>query len=410
MKQTNKILLIIFFLSLFIPVYSQEIKGEDLEVRLFIVGQGGPVYSSWGHTGLAIKNKQNNKDVFFDFGNFYFENENFFKNFALGRMLYMAYANYTQRYIQSIVQNNRDLTEYVLNISNDKKLQMYEALILKSMPENRTYLYHNYNDNCSTRIRDYIDNAVNGQLKTATEIYRGSTFRKSFLLYTSHTDAVGLALSLLQGPPIDKEITIWQEMFLPAVMGEIVQNFTYKNDKGQTVPLILSKDQLNIAKNRKPVPDKYSPPFIRVILLSLILSAIILFLNIRIEKGKIKLFASMNIFAGFILGLTGSVLLFLAAFTDHTYSYNNLNLFMINPIAFFIIPASIMYLIKGEKWKKRIDVLWMIQIVMTLIMILIKILTPLKQDNLLEIILFLPILISFSPLIPGLLKKRKLLR
>jgi len=407
MKLINTIALLLLILFSSTALSAQEFTGEDLEIRLFIIGQGDPVYSSWGHTGIAIKNKLTDRDVFFDFGNFYFEDEDFFKNFAIGRLLYIASAAYTKHYIQSVIYENRDLTEYVLNISPEKKLEMYNALRTKSLPENRTYLYHNYNDNCSTRIRDYIDDATMGQLKSSTDVYRDRSFRSSFLLYTSHIKSFGSALSLLQGPPIDKEISIWQEMFIPAIMGEIISSFQYKDYNENMVPLVLEKRVLNKASGRAIVPDEYERPYIQIITISLFLSLLILYLNFRAEKGKIRGFASANILIGLFIGILGSVLLFLAAFTDHNYSYGNLNLFMINPIALFLIPAGIMYWKKGSKWKKKIDILWLIQIASTLVMVLIKLLTPVKQDNLLEIILFLPILISFSPLFPYLAKEKR---
>jgi hypothetical protein len=45
---------------------------------------------------------------------------------------------------------------------------------------------------------------------------------------------------------------------------------------------------------------------------------------------------------------------------------------------------------------------------LTLIMILLKVFTQVKQDNLLEIILFLPIILSFTPLFPDLLERVKI--
>ena len=410
MNRNLPVILLILLFSMFTKVYSQSLSGDDLEVRLFIIGQGDPVYSLWGHTGIAIKNLNNDLDVFYDFGNFYFEDDDFFKNFAIGRWFCIAWAAYTEPYKQSVLNEERDLTEYVLSLPAEKKLEMYQALKTKALPENRTYLYHHYNDNCSTRIRDYIDIAVSGQLQRSTDFSRGSTFRKSFLLYTSNKKITGSTLSLLQGPNIDNEITIWQEMFLPDILEEVITDFNYTNERGEQVSLVKKINKLYVADQRKLLPETYKSPYIAAIIISTILSAFILFLNIRNQHGKKSYFTFMNILFSFILGTLGTVLLFLTSFTDHTYSYNNLNLFMINPISLFVIPASIMYFKKGLKWKKRLDILWTVQVISTLLMIAIKILTPVKQDNLLEIILVLPVLVAFSPIIPTSMKNLKLLR
>ena len=409
MKLSKTITLMCLFLFSIFMIHSQDINGDDLEVRLLIIGQGDPVYSLWGHTGIAIKNTITDKDIFFDFGNFNFEDEQFFKNFAVGRLLYIAWAAYLEPYIQSVFHDKRDLTEYVLDLSPQKKLELYNALRTKALPENRTYLYHHYKDNCSTRIRDYINDAVYGQLQEKTEVSRGSTFRRSFLLFTSNKKIIGSILSILQGPEIDKEITIWQEMFLPEILKQEIENFQYINEKDENVTLVKRKNILYSTDQRIPLPEKYTPPYSQVILISLFFSAIVLFLNFRSLKGNRRIWAISNILTSFFLGILGSALLFLAAFTDHSYSYNNLNLFMINPVALFIIPVAILYWRKGETWRKKLHILWSLQLIFTLIMILIKILTPVKQDNLLEIILFLPILISYTPLIPRILQKKELI-
>ncbi|MEA1911004.1 MAG: DUF4105 domain-containing protein, partial [Spirochaetota bacterium] len=398
-KKYFKVLVILIFLFI-LPSNAEalDIMGDSLEVRLLIIGQGDPVYSLFGHTGIAIKNKDNGRDIFYDFGNFSFEEDNFFENFAFGHMLYMAYAAYTKSYISLVLPEKRNITEYVLNLSAENKLEMYNNLNIMVLPENRNYQYHHYKDNCSTRIRDYINDGVDGQLQIKTELNNGSTFRKSFLRFTAHKSWVGSFLSILQGPEIDRDITIWQEMYLPDTLEKVIKDFKYKNSKGKIVPLVDSINIIYKDEDRVRIPESYTPPYGRAVIISLLLSSFIVLLNYQSRKNHKIPFVALNIFLGLVLGLLGSVLLFLVAFTDHTYSFNNLNLFMINPIALFVIPSAILYLIKGSKWRSKLDMLWYIQLVSALIMIILKASTPVKQDNLLEIILILPILIAFTPL------------
>lgn len=403
-----KVSLFVLFLSVLVfNAEAADINGDNLEVRLLIVGQGDPVYSLFGHTGIAIKNAESGKDIFYDFGNFSFTEDKFFQNFAFGHMLYMAYASYTKSYIASALQEKRNITEYVLNLSAEKKLEMYNNLNTMVLPENRNYLYHHYKDNCSTRIRDYIDAAVDGQLKNETKVYNGSTFRKSYLRFTAHKAGAGPALSVLQGPEIDKNITIWQEMYLPDTLEHIVKTFKYKNSKGEIIPLVKSKNIIIKTEERTKIPESYTPPYGRGIIIALLLSSYIVVLNLQSRNNHKIPFIVLNIFCGLILGLLGTVLLFLAAFTGHTYSYNNLNLFLINPIALFIIPLSILHLRKGGKWRTILDILWSFQLFSAVLMVLLKVLTPVKQDNLLEILIILPVLFAFTPIIPKLINNKK---
>jgi len=60
-----KVLLFVIFLFILAPnAETLDINGDSLEVRLLIIGQGDPVYSLFGHTGIAIKNTVNGRDVF----------------------------------------------------------------------------------------------------------------------------------------------------------------------------------------------------------------------------------------------------------------------------------------------------------------------------------------------------------
>jgi len=403
----SKILLVIIFLFILVSnAETLDIMGDSLEVRLLIIGPGDPVYSLFGHTGIAIKNKDNGRDIFYDFGNFSFEEDKFFENFAFGHMSYMAYAAYTKSYLALVLPEKRNITEYVLNLSAENKLEMYNNLNVMVLPENRNYLYHHYKDNCSTRIRDYINDAVDGQLRIKTELNIGLTFRKSFLRFTAHKTGVGPVLSILQGPEIDKNITIWQEMYLPDTLESVIKDFKYKNSNGEIVSLVDSINIIYKDEDRVKIPESYTPPYGKAIIISILISSFIILLNYQSRKKYKTPFVILNIFWGLVLGLLGSVLFFLVAFTDHTYSFNNLNLFIINPIALFAIPAAILYLKKESKWRSKLDLLWYIQLVSAIIMIILKAATPVKQDNLLEIILILPILIAFTPLIPKLIGKK----
>ncbi len=403
----KKITITTILLLLFsIAISANKIFEENLEVRLLIIGQGDPVYSSWGHIGLAIKNEKNNMDIFFDFGNFVPAKDEFVKNFAYGRMLYEANAIQTERYISYQKYLNRNITEYTLNLSAENKLKMYNDLSNIVLPENRYYLYHNYNDNCSTRIRDYIDIAIGGQLKDATDVKNGSTYRKSFLKFFSYKKVPGYMLSILQGPNIDREITTWQEMYLPESLENAIKDLKYEDSNGNMVPLVASREIVYKADGRKELPESFSPPYLIVIIISILLSCLILFLNFKSRKGNRIPFSIVNILFGLVFGLLGSVLLFLAVLTDHNYSFYNLNLFMINPLALFSIPAAILFWIKGDKWRGKLDIIWSVQLLSTIIMVLIKVCTPVKQSNLLEIILILPILLAFTPIIPKILQKK----
>ncbi|MCK4540693.1 MAG: DUF4105 domain-containing protein, partial [Spirochaetales bacterium] len=240
MRNIRNLFFILFILFCASLLSAEQFSGDDLDITLIIIGQGDPIYSYWGHTGLIVENHKTGRNLFYDFGNFSFEERDFIRNFVMGRLIYIAAAKASKSYLRYVITENRTITAYTLDISPEKKIEVAAALNQIVMPENRNYLYHHYEDNCSTRIRDYLDMAVDGQLEAASNFSADTTYRHSFLRFTSQNTAASWFLSFLQGADIDKPVTVWQAMYLPAVMEDFVSGFTYLNDEGEDIPFVLN--------------------------------------------------------------------------------------------------------------------------------------------------------------------------
>ena len=51
-------------------------------------------------------------------------------------------------------REDRDVRFQELNLTTAQRTEMARLLATNVLPENRDYLYHHYNDNCVTRLRD----------------------------------------------------------------------------------------------------------------------------------------------------------------------------------------------------------------------------------------------------------------
>jgi hypothetical protein len=156
----------IIFLVLFLSLLSGSIifaQGENLTLKIAVIGPGDELYFWWGHIALVIEDSTANASRFYDYGLFSFDNENFFYNFAFGRLLYSCGVSSTESNFGSYFKTNRDITIYTLEIQNEKRIEIKEFANHNVLPENRDYFYHHFRDNCSTRIRDIIDMMTDGQ-------------------------------------------------------------------------------------------------------------------------------------------------------------------------------------------------------------------------------------------------------
>jgi hypothetical protein len=56
------------------------------------------------------------------------------------------------------------VVEQTLNLTQEEKINLYNALCINYMPENRVYRYNFIYSNCTTKARDIIENCINGKL------------------------------------------------------------------------------------------------------------------------------------------------------------------------------------------------------------------------------------------------------
>ena len=95
--------LFLFLLAIFLPgqfLFAQDegrSRGDDLTLKVAVMGPGDELYFWWGHIALVIEDAATGEARFFDYGLFSFENAHFFTNFALGRLLYSCGVSRAER-------------------------------------------------------------------------------------------------------------------------------------------------------------------------------------------------------------------------------------------------------------------------------------------------------------------------
>ena len=373
------------------------VQNDHLVIKVAVIGPGDEVYFWWGHIGLIIENYQTNRARFYDWGIFSFENENFFYNFALGRLLYTCGVSSPDWNIQGYLNTNRDVTIYTLNLPPDAKEEILQYAEWTILPENKDYFYHHFNDNCATRIRDIIDMATKGQFRARYENTSGEfTLRQEVRRHTWFNPFFDWFLSFLMGQVIDTPITVWDEMFLPSEIGLRIQEFNY-TDSGREQKLVQSMEIKNRSVNRPAVLDEPRLQWPRELVFSCVLAVLLgicLFLKSREKRAGAFAWALGQGVLGLFFGIAGSILFFMTFFTDHDYTYRNINVLFVNPLLLAAVPMGILYCISfssgnRQKWENIIKTLWSYVFVFGIISIVFNTLF-LGQQNQVDLALVLP--------------------
>jgi hypothetical protein len=375
-------------------------RGDSLTLKIAVMGPGTELYFWWGHIALVVDDALTGQSRFYDWGIFSFENDHFFTNFAFGRLLYRCGVSPAGPSIDAYVSNNRDIRLYTLDLPPEKREEVWRFAENNVLPENRNYFYHHFKDNCSTRIRDLIDLAVDGQFSEKYGNAPGRfTLRQHVRRHTWFSPFADWFLSFLMGQGIDERITVWDEMFLPAEAGNRINEFWYTDASGVSRKLVQGETVINRAVNRPPVldtPRRQWPAELAVGCVAALLLALALFLQSKRPALGQVVTGICHSLLGLFFGIAGLLLFFMAGFTDHDYTFNNSNILFVSPLLLAAVPLGILYA-KSRNEAARIipeallRALWLLSLLGLFLSMLIKLSPNFYQQNLVDQMLFLPI-------------------
>jgi len=380
-------------------------QGENLTLKIAVMGPGDELYFWWGHIALIVEDSDTGRRYFYDYGIFSFDSENFFYNFAFGRLWYYCGVSDADRSMYVYKATNRDIFIYTLDLPPETKLKVRDFAAFNVLPENKYYSYHHFRDNCSTRIRDIIDLATDGQF---SELYKQETgrftLRQQVRRHTWFSPAADWFLNFLMGQVIDTPIMVWEDMFLPSEVGKRIEDFWYTDINGVRRKLVSSSETVFKAQGRNAVLDVPRKQWPRELAFSLVLSAIFgLFFFMQAKKiraGRILAGLSMSV-TGLFFGIAGLLLYFMAIFTNHDYTFQNANMLFCSPFLLAGVPFGIGYAFTKNTGKFFIygvlsRLLWLLTALGIFLSMAIKLLPAFYQQNLTDQMLMLPISLLFA--------------
>ncbi|MCA2978646.1 MAG: DUF4105 domain-containing protein, partial [Myxococcaceae bacterium] len=294
---------------------------------------------------------------------------------------------------------DRDVRVQELNLTPAQAQQVATALGTNVLPEHRLYLYHHYNDNCSTRPRDIIDRALDGQL-VGFEASQPSklSLRQHTRRYSMVNAPMSLVLDFLQNDELDGPITRKQVSFLPDELERDVQGLVVKRADGSEVPLV--KRQWNAYTSRRARPPEVPPDFTPAILgVSAALVGLALALGHLGRDGQRApriAFGVLNVVLGLSWGTLGLFLFAMGLFTDHSVTHRNENLFFAGPLTFLLAPLGAMLAFGAARARRLLRLTWSLVAASSVLGVLVKALPPFNQDNWNVIALALPVNLGFG--------------
>ncbi|HKT28258.1 DUF4105 domain-containing protein [Dyella sp.] len=337
MTKAGRILLIALTLlcSAILPAHAgvADTPGENLEVSLITYGPGDIYWERFGHDAIELRDTASGEEANFNYGVFNFDEKNFFFNFARGQMHYLIDAETTADEENFYAQAGRSVTKQKLALTAQQAAALRDFLFWNLRPENATYNYDYYVDNCTTRVRDALDRALGGVIKAGlTQLQGGMTYRQQTVRLMSAQPWLMLILDLGLGPYADQPLNAWQESFLPEELQKSIRNIAVADGHGGTQPLVQSETLLS--PNRLSTPPA-TPPDLRIPLgIAGLIIATLIVVTWRYARLVYALLGNLFLL---LAGLVGLVMLMLWTLTTHHSAWANANLLLFNPLAFLLV-------------------------------------------------------------------------
>jgi hypothetical protein len=158
---------------------------------------------------------------------------------------------------------------------------------------------------------------------------------------------------------IDKQATLWDEMFLPDVLEKAVMEYFKVGNE-----VVLE------GSSKSAVPDEPQSNILFSVILGLVLSGVyfaLWFFDLERAGGIYRCVVCA------VFGILGSVLLFMMLFTNHDVTWYNENILIVNP---FLLVIAVLSLFRNERVMRFTRTCFNVLFGQVLILIVLKLLLP----------------------------------
>ena len=301
-------------------------------------------FERFGHDAIVVMDPRTGEATSYNFGFFDMDEPGFAGRFALGDMQYYLVALPLQQDLAYYREVGRGVKLQWLDLPPEQARSLADALAERAKPENARYRYDYFTSNCSTQVRDALDQAMGGALKSQmVGRSRGNTFRSEAVRLASPALWMWLGFDIGLGPYADVPMSRWEEAYVPMRLADSLEEA--RNSAGR--PLVQS-EQVLVPHRIAPEPPERPRRWWPWLLAGLFVAAAILLVAPR----KPRLVAALALPFWLLCGVIGAVLVFLWGFTEHHAAWANRNLLLFNPLCLLLVPGAVTLL------RKRTPAAW----------------------------------------------------
>lgn len=370
----------------------------ETRVYLATMAPGELYFERFGHNAIVVHDSlapESRSSVAYNFGYFDFNGKNFLSNFVLGRMAYLGVALNAEADLQNYILNDRSVWLQELALNDTQKAKLIARLQAETTPPNDVYRYDYFRSNCSTKVRDALDDALGGALQAAVRgRSHGYTFRSLGLAHAAQPLWLYLGIHAGLGPSTDRPLDVYAESYIPAALQQAVASVQLTAADGSRYPLVRSTQNYGpVGENTLPALPTWRWHFSVAGLILAI--AIAVGFRYRAHHFPRRFSALLAALTAVVFSASGLMLLFLMLFTDHQDSYFNLNFALFSPLWLLCAPTYL----AGLRERASVPSVFYqrvahIALTIAAASMLIKVLPMVKQQNIEWVLFCAPVILA----------------
>lgn len=351
-----------FFICLLSLCYTA--SADSKKVSILTCSPGEQVYELFGHTALRVTDTEQNIDLVFNYGLFSFDEPNFVWRFVLGETDYLLGVTNFDTFMSVYAMRGSGVTEQILNLDSLQKQSIVDALTKNLKPQNRKYRYNFLFNNCTTKARDVVFEALlhDNIGYDVSSVGETMTFRDIVHKHTMNNPWYSFGMDLLLGASADVKAGRAGAQFAPLILKDELSHACINNGS-----MLVEEERELMTPQLKQFKHNNLTPF-NVSVLFLFFTFVIMLC----ERRSKKTYLVWDILIMGLQGLAGCLLLFMVCFSQHPTVDTNWLLLCLNPLPLILLPILIYNVRKG----KSLSFMW-VQIAM---LSLFLVLSPFLQQ------------------------------
>lgn len=331
---------------------------------LLTVDVGASVYDNFGHTALRVVDENTGTDTVFNWGVFDVSAGPvaFSYNFFKGIMRYRLATSTPALEFDAYRNQQRTVWQDRINLTGPQKERLYRRLLWNLEPDNLSYDYHYFFDNCTTRVRDYLDEALGGQIRDYYSGVTENTFRDQVRAHYESIAVIRVSLDVLMNSNIDRPVTAWENMYLPISLREQLATIPSQVAENGRRLMLLSDQQVLM---RFPPPRAQTDGYLVALLVLLTPVLFLSFMLKRIPRSNLAgrsrfslkvpvlsypLLGLLGLLTSVFSGVLGCLMLGSWIISAHQDLHHNVNLLLFWPTDLLAVPVAAHWLLVRGPW------------------------------------------------------------